>query len=390
MQAYILSCARTPVGRFLGSLANVHPKDFGGLAVAEALKRAGLGPEMIDEVVLGCVLTAGLGQNLARQAAVAANIGHEVPSYTVNKVCGSGLKAVTLAAQAVAAGSARVVVAGGVESMSRAPHVLRSARRGVRLGSESMVDVILNDGLTCDFSGEHMGLVVERLAEKYGVGREEQDEYALLSHQKAVAAMEEGRFEEEIVPVPINASANGFVEKDEHPRKGLTISTLAKLKPVFKEDGTVTAGNASGINDGAAAIVVASEERAAELGVRPIAKIRGWAQAGVNPDYYGLGPVYASKNALKMAGAEAGDLDLIELNEAFALQSLSVLKETGWDREKINVNGGAVALGHPIGASGARILVTLLHELKRRGLGLGLATLCIGGGQGIAVVVERI
>ena len=390
-EAVIVSAVRTAVGGFLGGLAAVPAADLGAAVIKEALARARLAPEQVDEVIVGNVLQAGQGQNPARQAAVKAGIPYEVPAVTVNKVCGSGLKSVSLAMQAVRLGEADIVVAGGIESMSRAPYLLEGARTGYRMGHAGVVDEMIKDGLWCAFVDAHMGITAENIAAKYGITREEQDAFALASHQKAVAAIDAGRFKEEIVPVqvPQKKGPPAPFATDEHPRRDTSMEKLAGLRPAFKPDGTVTAGNASGINDGAAAVVVMSAEKARELGLKPMVVLRAFAAAGVDPAYMGLGPVPASRKALAKAGLAVADLDLIEANEAFAVQSVAVARELELPAEKLNVNGGAVALGHPIGASGTRILVTLIYELLRRGGRYGLATMCIGGGMGVALVVER-
>ncbi|SHE71896.1 acetyl-CoA C-acetyltransferase [Desulfacinum infernum DSM 9756] len=390
-RAVIVSAVRTPVGSFGKSLAAIPAVALGVTAVREALKRIALSPDQVDEVILGNVLQAAQGQNPARQVAVHAGIPHEVPAFTINKVCASGLKSVVLAAQAVLAGDAEVVVAGGIENMSAAPYALPKARWGQRMGHGELVDLMILDGLWDIFNGYHMGITAENVAERFGISREEQDAFALASQQKAETAIKEGRFKDEIVPVEIPQRKGDPVlfDTDEHPRFGTTLEALAKLKPAFKKDGTVTAGNASGINDGAAILVVMSEKKAQELGLTPLAAIRSYASAGVDPAIMGTGPIPASRKALEKAGWTVDDLDLVEANEAFAAQAIAVNKELGWDTAKVNVNGGAIAIGHPIGASGARILTTLLYEMKRRDAKKGLATLCIGGGQGTALTVER-
>jgi len=387
----IASAVRTAIGTYGGSFKNVSAIELGTTVVKEAIKRAGIEPNMVQELIFGNVLQAGLGQNTARQVSIHAGIPIEVPSYTVNKVCGSGLKTVTLAAQAIIAGDADIIVAGGTENMSRAPYLLESTRWGQRMGDAKAVDYMVHDGLFDIFNGYHMGITAENVAEKWGFTREDQDKLALRSQLRAEAAIKSGKFKDEIVPVvvPQRKGDPKIVDTDEHPRFGSTIEALAKLKPAFKKGGTVTAGNASGINDCAAALVIMSKEKAEELGIEPMATIVSYASAGVDPSIMGTGPIPASKKALKKAGLTVADLDLVEANEAFAAQSLAVAKELGLDPEKTNVNGGAIALGHPIGASGARILVTLLYEMKKRNSKNGLATLCIGGGQGIAVVVKR-
>lgn len=390
-QAVIVSAVRTAVGTFGGTLADVPAWELGAVVIAEALRRAQLEPSDVDEVIMGNILQAGQGQNPARQAAIKAGIPVKVPSMTINKVCGSGLKAVVLAAQAVMLGDADVVVAGGMESMNQAPYLLAKARTGYRMGHGELLDSMIKDGLWCALTNVHMGITAENLAEKYAISRQEQDEFALLSQQRAEKAITEGRFDEEIVPVEIPRKKGEVVRfaRDEHPRFGTTLEKLAALRPAFKKDGTVTAGNASGINDGAAAVVVMSQERAASCGLESMATIRSYASAGVQPSEMGLGPVPSTRKALAKADLTLDQIDLIEANEAFAAQSLAVTRELGWDLERVNVNGGAIALGHPIGASGARILVTLLHEMKRRGARLGLATLCVGGGMGVTVIVHR-
>lgn len=387
----IASAVRTPIGSYGGALMDVSAVDLGAIAIKEALKRAGIEGTEVDEVYMGCILQAGLGQGVARQAAVKAGIPVEVPATTINMLCGSGLRTVSLAAQTIIAGDNDVVVVGGTENMSQAPYLLSKARWGVRMGHDQLVDSMISDGLTDAFNQYHMGITAENLAEKYGITKEEQDQYAALSQNKAERAMAEGKFKDEIVPVVIPQRKGDpiVVDTDEYPKAGVTAEKLAKIRPAFKKEGTVTAGNASGINDGAAALVIMSKEKADELGVKPIATLASYANAGVEPSIMGIGPVPASQKALKKLGLTIDDMDLIEANEAFAAQSLSVQKELGWDSNKVNVNGGAIALGHPIGASGARILVTLLHEMARRNSNYGLATLCIGGGMGTAVIVKR-
>jgi acetyl-CoA C-acetyltransferase len=387
----IASGVRTPVGTFGGAFKDVSAVELGKIVVEEAIKRANIKPDMIDEVIFGNVLQAGLGQNVARQVAIHAGIPVEVPSYTVNKVCGSGLKTVALAAQAILAGDADIIVAGGTENMSQAPYLLKKARWGMRMGNGVIEDYMIHDGLWDIFGDTHMGITAENVAEKWGITREEQDQFSLRSQQRSEAAIKSGRFKDEIIPVavPQRKGDPKIVDTDEHPRFGSTIEGMRKLKPAFKKDGTVTAGNASGINDGAAALVIMSKEKADELGIKPIATILSYASAGVEPSIMGTGPIPATRKALKKINMKVEDMDLVEANEAFAAQSLAVVKELGLDPAKTNVNGGAIALGHPIGASGARILVTLLYEMMKRDSKLGLATLCIGGGQGIAMVVKR-
>ncbi len=387
----IAGAVRTAVGSFGRSLKDVPAVDLGIVATREALKRAGVQPEDVDEVILGNVLQAGLGQNTARQVLIGSGIPKEVPAFTINKVCASGLKSVFLGAQAIMAGDAQVVVTGGIENMSRAPYYLNRARWGIRMGHDDFVDGMVFDGLWDIFNDYHMGITAENIAEKYKISREEQDRFAFESQQKAEAAIKAGKFKEEIVPVEVPQRKGDPVifDTDEHPRFGTTLEALAKLKPAFKKDGTVTAGNASGINDGAAIVVLMSESKAEELGIEPLAAIRSYASAGVDPAVMGTGPIPASRKALEKANLTVDDLELIEANEAFAAQAICVNREMKWDLSKVNVNGGAIALGHPIGASGARILTTLLYEMKRRDCRIGLATLCIGGGQGAAIIVER-
>ncbi len=391
-EAVIVSAVRTPIGTFGGSLAEIPAPKLGELVIGEALRRAGVAPGQVEEVLMGIILTAGLGQNPARQAAVGAGIPYEAPSTSINKLCGSGLKAVALAAGAVRLGDAEIVVAGGMENMSRAPFVLDKARFGYRLGDGAVVDTMMKDGLVDAFHDYAMGVTAENIAEEYGIGREAQDQFAARSQQRATEAIERGAFDREIVPieVPAGRGKTTTFARDEHPRPGTTAEKLAALRPAFKKDGgTVTAGNASGINDGAAATVVMSADRARELGITPLARIVAYASAGVDPRVMGLGPIPAVRRALKRADLTIADIDLIELNEAFAAQSLAVCDQLGLPPERTNVHGGAIALGHPIGASGARVLVTLLHAMQERGARRGLASLCIGGGQGIAMIVER-
>jgi len=387
----IASAARTAVGSFGGGLKDISAVELGKIAVMEALKRGGVKPELVEEVILGCVLTAGQGQNPTRQVLIRAGIPKEVPGTTINKVCASGLKSVMMAAQAIKAGDADIIVAGGTESMSQAPYLLTGARWGYRMNDGPVVDGMIHDGLMDIFNRYHMGITAENVAEKFGVTRQDQDELAFRSQQNAGRAIQEGRFKDEIVPVSIpQKKGNPFIfDTDEHPRPNTTREALAGLRPAFKKDGTVTAGNASGINDGAAAVVVMSAEKAKALNIQPLARIKSYATAGVAPEIMGTGPIPSSQAALKKAGLTAKDLDLIEANEAFAAQAAYVNRAMGWDIEKVNVNGGAVALGHPIGASGARIFVTLLYEMKKRQSRYGLATLCVGGGMGGAMIVER-
>ncbi len=388
----IISGCRTPIGTFGGAFKDVSAVELGAIAAREAVRRAGLRPDQVDELILGCILQAGQGMNPARQVAIESGLPESVPAHTVNKVCGSGLKAVMLAAQAVKCGDAEVVVAGGAESMSRAPFLLPGARWGERLGHGRVIDHMMHEGLTDAFHDIPMGITAENLVERYGISRADQDAFAAESQARAEAAIENGRFKDEIVAVPIPAKKGqtALVDTDEHPRAGTTAESLGKLKPAFKKDGSVTAGNASGINDGAAALVVTSAARAKALGATPLARIVAYASAAVDPKVMGIGPVPAVRKALEKARLSSDQIDLYELNEAFAAQSLAVLRDLELDPAKVNVNGGAIALGHPIGASGARILVTLLYALRARGVARGLASLCIGGGQGVAMVVERL
>ena len=391
-EVVIASAVRTAIGTFNGSLAPLSAVEIGSAVITEALKRAKVEPGVVDEVIMGNVLQAGLGQNPARQAAIHAGLPVETTAYTVNKVCGSGLKAVALAAQAILAGDADVIVAGGMESMSNAPYATDKARWGYRMGNVQLTDIMVHDGLWDIFNDYHMGITAENVAEKYGITREMQDELAYASQQKALKAIETGAFKKEILPITVKLKKKEYVfDTDEGPRADSTPEKLAKLRPAFKKDGgTVTAGNASGINDGGAALVVMSAEKAKELGVQPMARIISYAAGGVDPSIMGVGPVPATRKAMKKAKLTVQDMDLIEANEAFAAQFLAVGKELNFDMDKVNIHGGAVALGHPIGASGARILVTLLHSLEAEKKKLGLATLCIGGGMGFAMVVEKI
>ncbi|MDF2521357.1 MAG: acetyl-CoA C-acetyltransferase [Clostridia bacterium] len=389
-EVVIASAARTPIGSFGGSLSGVSAAELGAIAAKEAMKRAGIAPDMIDQTILGCVLQSGLGQGVARQVAVNAGIPVEKPAVTINMICGSGLRSVEMAAQAIMSGESEVVLAGGTENMSQAPYILKKARTGYRMGHDQIMDSMIYDSLWDIFNDYHMGITAENLAEKYNISREAQDCFAAASQNKTEEAMKEGRFKEEIVPVVISSKKGDLVvEKDEFPRAGVTAESLSKLKPAFKKDGSVTAGNASGINDGAAVLVVMSADKAKELGIKPLAKIVSFASAGVDPSIMGIGPVPATKKALERAKLEVKDIDLIEANEAFAAQALSVAKELNFDMEKVNVNGGAISIGHPVGASGARILTTLLYEMQRRDSKYGLATLCIGGGMGTALIVEK-
>ncbi|MDD3447615.1 MAG: acetyl-CoA C-acetyltransferase [Gammaproteobacteria bacterium] len=387
----IVAAARTAVGKFAGSLAGIPASDLGATVIRHLLATTGVAPEQVDEVILGQVLTAGVGQNPARQATIKAELPVQVPAMTINKVCGSGLKALHLAAQAIRCGDADVIIAGGQENMSRAPHVLHGSRDGQRMGNWEMLDTMIHDGLWDAFNGYHMGCTAENIVERWGITREEQDEFAAASQQKAEAAQKAGRFDDEIVPVEIpQRKGDPLIFKvDEFPRHGTTADQLARLRPAFSKTGSVTAGNASGINDGAAAVLLMSAAKAKALGLEPMARIAAYASAGVEPSIMGTGPIPASQRALDKAGWTVDDLDLIEANEAFAAQAISVNREMGWDSAKVNVNGGAIAIGHPIGASGARILVTLVHEMIKRDAKKGIATLCIGGGQGVALAIER-
>jgi acetyl-CoA C-acetyltransferase len=389
-EVVIVSAVRTALGNFSGSLKNVPATELGATVIKGALEQAGIKPEQVDEVILGNVLQAGLGQNPARQAAIAAGIPDSVSSLTINKVCGSGLKAVHLATQAILAGDAEIVVAGGMENMNQAPYILKNARDGFKMGDQKLIDTMTSDGLTCVFNQYHMGITAENLADKYSITREEQDQFSAWSQEKAVKAIEAGKFKDEIVPVVIPQRKGDPIvfDTDEYPKKGSTAEKLAGLRPAFKKDGSVTAGNASGINDGAAVLVVMSRKKADELGIKPLVTIKGNASAGVDPSIMGIGPVPAVKKVLEKTSISMEEIELIEANEAFAAQALAVDRELHFNKEILNVNGGAIALGHPIGASGARILVTLIHEMKRRSAKKGLATLCIGGGQGVATIVE--
>ena len=385
----ITSATRTPIGSFGGALSGLTAMDLGTVVIAEALKRAQINPADVSDVVMGQVLAAACGQNPARQASMKAGVPKEVPAMTINMVCGSGLKAVAMGAQAILAGDSKIVVAGGQESMSQSVHAAQ-LRNGIKMGDGSLVDTMIKNGLWDAFNGYHMGMTAENIAEKWQLTRNAQDEFAAGSQAKAEAAIKAGRFKDEIVPVTITVKREQkSFDADEYPRAGTTAEVLAKLKPAFSKDGTVTAGNASGLNDGAAAVTLMTEAEAAARGLKPLARIATWAQAGVDPAIMGTGPIPASRRALEKAGWSVDDLDLIEANEAFAAQSLAVCKDLGFDPAKVNVNGGAIALGHPIGASGCRVLVTLLHELQKRGGKKGLATLCIGGGMGIAMCVQR-
>lgn len=390
-KAVIVSAARTPIGSFGGAFAQLSAVDLGVTAAKEAIKRAGIEPSMIEEVYFGNVLGAGLGQNVSRQVSLGAGIPNEVPALTINMVCGSGLRAVSMAAQFVESGQCDIILCGGTESMTNAPYLLPKSRWGLRMGDGKVVDYMVHDGLWDIFNNYHMGVTAENVAQQYGITREEQDAFSALSQQRAEEAQKSGRFTDEIVPVVIPQRKGDpiVIDTDEYPRHGSTVEKMAKLKPAFIKDGTVTAGNASGINDGAAALIVMSKEKADELGLKYLCEIAGYGSAGVDPKVMGLGPINATKKALKNAGWKVEDLDLIEANEAFAAQSLAVVKELGLNPEITNVNGGAVALGHPIGASGARILTTLIYEMQKRDAKKGLATLCIGGGMGTTMLIQR-
>ncbi len=386
----IVGAARSAIGKFGGSLAKTPAADLGAHVLKKLLERSGVQAEQVSEVILGQVLAAGVGQNPARQAAIKAGLPDMIPAMTINKVCGSGLKAVMLAAQSIANGDADLVVAGGQENMSIAPHVLNGSRDGFRMGDAKMIDSMIVDGLWDAFNQYHMGVTAENVAKEYAVTREEQDEFAVKSQNKTEAAQKAGRFKDEIIPFEIKSKKGPVLfADDEYPRHGATLEAMKGLKPAFDKNGTVTAANASGINDGAAMVLVASAKKAKELGLKPIARIKSFASAGVDPKYMGMGPVPASKRCLARAGWEPKDLDLLEINEAFAAQAIAVNRQMGWDTSRVNVNGGAIALGHPIGASGCRILVTLLHEMAKRDAKKGLASLCIGGGMGVALAVER-
>ena len=391
-EVVIVSAARTPIGTFGGSLKDVPARTLGAVAAKAAIERAGIQPDMIDEVVMGCVLQGGLGQNVARQISLDAGVPKEVPCFTLNKVCGSGLRAISLAAQMIKAGDVDVVLAGGAENMSATAYAIPSGRWGARMFDNKIVDMMVNDGLMDVFNGYHMGITAENVADEFGVTREDMDNFAAASQQKACAAIASGRFKDEIVPVevPQRKGDPKIFDTDEFPREGVTAEGISKLKPAFKKDGgRVTAANASGINDSGAAVIVMSKEKADELGIKPLCKIAGYASGGVDPKIMGVGPVPATRKALEKAGWTIDDLDLIEANEAFAAQSVAVARELNFPMDKVNVNGGAIALGHPIGASGCRIFVTLIYEMMKRDAKKGLATLCIGGGQGTSLLVER-
>ena len=387
----VVSAARTPIGSFGGSLKGIPTRKLGAIAIKAAVERAGIKPEMVEEVIMGAVLQGGLGQNVARQMTLDAGLPIEVPAMTINKVCGSGLRAVELAAQIIKAGDADIVVAGGAENMSATAYAMPAARWGARMNNAQMVDMMVNDGLWDAFNGYHMGITAENVAEQWGITREELDEFSVISQNRAEEAIKAGKFKDEIVPVEIPQRKGDPIifDTDEFPKFGTTIEKVAKLKGAFKKDGIVTAANASGINDAGAAVVVMSKEKADELGIKPLCTIKSYASAGVDPSIMGVGPVPASEKALKKAGLTVADMDLVEANEAFAAQSLAVRKDLGLDPEKTNVNGGAIAIGHPIGASGCRILISLIYEMMKRDSKYGLATLCIGGGMGTALVVER-
>lgn len=390
-EVVLVGACRTPVGTYGGQLKDTKAVDLGAIVMQEALKRAGITADQVDEVIFGCVLQAAQGQNVTRQSAIKAGIPETVPAFTINKVCGSGLRSVSLAAQIIKAGDADIIMAGGMENMSAAPYALEKARYGYRMNNGTLVDVMIKDGLWEAFNDYHMGITAENVAEQYGITREEQDQFGLRSQDLAAKAIAAGKFKDEIVPVVIRGKKGDIVfDADEHPR-ATTAEKLAQLKPAFKKDGTVTAGNASGINDGAGAVIVMSKEKADELGIKPMAKVISYASGGVDPKIMGVGPVPATRRALEKAGMTVDDIDLIEANEAFAAQSIAVARDLGWENtmEKVNVNGGAIALGHPIGASGTRILISLLYEMRKKDSKTGLATLCIGGGQGTALIVGR-
>jgi acetyl-CoA C-acetyltransferase len=392
-EVVIIAGCRTPVGKFQGSLSDLSAPQLGAIAVREAVKRANLDPKQVDECIMGNVVSAGLGQNPARQAAIFGGLAPEVGAMTINKVCGSGLKAVALAAQAIQTGNSSIVVAGGMESMTNAPYLLPQARKGYRLGNSTVIDSMVHDGLWDIYNDYHMGITGENVAEKYGITREEQDEFALNSHRKAVAAIKECRLKSQIVPVELPTKKKGtpavIFDKDESPREDTTIETLRALKPAFKKDGTVTAGNAPGVNDGAAAVVVTSAERAKKLGAQPMVRIVAQATSGIDPQWVMMAPVGAVRQIWEKTGWKKDEVDLYELNEAFSVQALGVMRELGLDINRVNVNGGAVAIGHPIGASGARVLVTLIYEMIRRDVRKGIAALCLGGGNAVAMAVER-
>ena len=389
-EVVIVAASRTPVGKFGGTLAKIAASELGAHVIKGLMQKTGIDPKLINEVILGQVLTAGVGQNAARQAVIKSGLPDSVPGITINKVCGSGLKATHLAAQAIRCGDADIIIAGGQENMSASPHVLNNSRDGFRMGDAKLVDTMIVDGLWDVYNQYHMGITAENVAKKFNISRTEQDEFALASQNKAEAAQKAGKFKDEILPVEIaNKKGSSFFDSDEYIKHGSTLDGLSALRPAFSKDGSVTAGNASGLNDGAAAVMMMSAQKASELGLKPLATIRAYSSAGIDPSIMGMGPVSASQLCLKKAGWTHNDLDLMEINEAFAAQAIAVNKEMGWDTSKINVNGGAIAIGHPIGASGCRILVTLLHEMIRRDAKRGLASLCIGGGMGVALAIER-
>jgi acetyl-CoA C-acetyltransferase len=389
-EVVIVAASRTPVGKFGGTLAKIAASELGAHVIKGLMQKTGIDPKLINEVILGQVLTAGVGQNAARQAVIKSGLPDSVPGITINKVCGSGLKATHLAAQAIRCGDADIIIAGGQENMSASPHVLNNSRDGFRMGDAKLVDTMIVDGLWDVYNQYHMGITAENVAKKFNISRTEQDEFALASQNKAEAAQKAGKFKDEILPVEIvSKKGSSFFDSDEYIKHGSTLEGLTALRPAFSKDGSVTAGNASGLNDGAAAVMLMSAQKASELGLKPLAKIRAYSSAGLDPSIMGMGPVSASQLCLKKAGWTHNDLDLMEINEAFAAQAIAVNKEMGWDTSKINVNGGAIAIGHPIGASGCRILVTLLHEMIRRDAKRGLASLCIGGGMGVALAIER-
>ena len=389
-EVVIVAASRTPVGKFGGTLAKIAASELGAHVIKGLMQKTGIDPKLINEVILGQVLTAGVGQNAARQAVIKSGLPDSVPGITINKVCGSGLKATHLAAQAIRCGDADIIIAGGQENMSASPHVLNNSRDGFRMGDAKLVDTMIVDGLWDVYNQYHMGITAENVAKKFNISRTEQDEFALASQNKAEAAQKAGKFKDEILPVEIaSKKGSSFFDSDEYIKHGSTLDGLTALRPAFSKDGSVTAGNASGLNDGAAAVMLMSAQKASELGLKPLATIRAYSSAGIDPSIMGMGPVSASQLCLKKAGWTHNDLDLMEINEAFAAQAIAVNKEMGWDTSKINVNGGAIAIGHPIGASGCRILVTLLHEMIRRDARRGLASLCIGGGMGVALAIER-
>ncbi len=389
-EVVIVAASRTPVGKFGGTLAKIAASELGAHVIKGLMQKTGIDPKLINEVILGQVLTAGVGQNAARQAVIKSGLPDSAPGITINKVCGSGLKAIHLAAQAIRCGDADIIIAGGQENMSASPHVLNNSRDGFRMGDAKLVDTMIVDGLWDVYNQYHMGITAENVAKKFNISRTEQDEFALASQNKAEAAQKAGKFKDEILPVEIvSKKGSSFFDSDEYIKHGSTLDGLSALRPAFSKDGSVTAGNASGLNDGAAAVMMMSAQKASELGLKPLATIRAYSSAGIDPSIMGMGPVSASQLCLKKAGWTHNDLDLMEINEAFAAQAIAVNKEMGWDTSKINVNGGAIAIGHPIGASGCRILVTLLHEMIRRDAKRGLASLCIGGGMGVALAIER-